>query len=69
MMLACARCWNWYADEERLEGECRIRAPRLSGQATPHGDATHRNPQRAMWPITNCDDWCGEHSPKEFPHD
>ena len=59
----CSFCRHWNADEEGLEGECRIRAPRLSGQAAPHGDATYRNPQRAMWPITNSGDWCAEQSP------
>lgn len=55
----CANCRWWDAGEERLDGLCRVFAPRLSGQACPHGNGFHQDPQRAMWPVTRCDDWCG----------
>ena len=59
----CRTCLFWdQADEEFLDGDCRRHAPRLSGQAVPHGSAIHQDPRQAMWPRTCCDDWCGEYA-------
>ena len=63
MPKTCETCRWW--DSAKYEGQCRRHAPRLSGQAAPHGNATHQDPMFRAWPTTWRDDWCGEHQPRE----
>ncbi len=53
---------------------CRWWGEILDGCAPPSGACKRRAPVAlgdgdwdAMWPLTNHDDWCGEHAPIEAP--
>lgn len=63
MAAYCKACRYWEPHAEELDGECRMMPPTMAGVIAPHGDAQFQSPQRAIWPIVRCDDWCGEFSP------
>ena len=70
----CSDCrwWNELAtNEKRATGACRINPPVavVAVKWVPKwfGSVTKMR-WHAEWPVTDEDDWCGEHQPKE-PND
>jgi len=49
----CGKCRFWSTDTEAT-GCCRRYAPR---------PLTNGTPTETLWPVTDHDDWCGEHRP------
>ena len=68
----CDGCQHWrvlraYAPKS---GECRVRAPVVILRTrNTHDPVPGYDPDAVLsntcWPITESDDWCGEHAPKE----
>lgn len=57
-------CWKRCANAETVDiGECRRHAPRLTighSAAVDLGEALASPTDVRVWPLTFCDDWCGE---------
>jgi hypothetical protein len=58
----CETCRFWYLVTD--EAECRRHAPLpVQTDQLPDGQNTDADGYRAVWPITNNHDWCGEYQP------
>lgn len=53
----CDGCRYWQS-VNRIDGECRRHAPNRA----PRGAETGR-----VWPMTECQDWCGDHGAVPMP--
>jgi hypothetical protein len=64
-MNICENCMWWAAGRggygDKAEGQCRANAPTMRKLKTKD---TLRMDERAYWPVTKTDDYCGEHAPK-----
>ena len=63
----CFDCMFWdrqkHIDTE--VGLCRRREPAPVQWAQTQDDEGNRGERDAVWPLTNCDDWCGEFRPSQ----
>lgn len=57
-MNSCDTCKFWEHDEDDDEGWCRRRAPRPYRIPLDEDGSLHIT--RAMWPLTDANQWCGE---------
>jgi hypothetical protein len=68
MSATCETCRFWADDKTEGGGECRKALPRavVSAPWLPKFLAlgkVRKMVWRAAWPLTEPDDWCGEHQP------
>lgn len=61
------RCWLGPLSFDGERGACRRYPPMPITSEFAWRGATYMEADRAdaVWPLTNADDWCGEHQPKE----
>ena len=69
MNQSCENCRYWrkitkikFEGNKKDAGQCRVRSPRIffsSFESSPRQVVKYR------FPLTACDDWCGEYKPKD----